>query len=120
MEAAHEEFLTLNPRLLTAVTDWQLRPLPGDPLAANDHTDHRWDDRVLERLGGLAVAMAPVVVRLATALERFAGYDTRFAAALNRARQGRHAFVDGTGIDSCHVVWFQLHEDLIATLGLTR
>ncbi|WP_245966848.1 hypothetical protein [Sphaerisporangium album] len=34
---------------------------------------------------------------------------TRFTAALAGAR-----------VDSCHRVWFELHEDLIATLGLDR
>jgi hypothetical protein len=27
---------------------------------------------------------------------------------------------DGVGEDSCHLVWIQLHEDLLATLGLER
>jgi hypothetical protein len=26
----------------------------------------------------------------------------------------------GTGVDSCHRVWFELHEDLVATLGIDR
>jgi len=29
-------------------------------------------------------------------------------------------WVDAIGIDSCHTVWFQLHEDLLATLGIPR
>jgi hypothetical protein len=28
--------------------------------------------------------------------------------------------VDAIEIDSCHRVWMQLHEDLIATLGMQR
>ncbi|WP_329080972.1 hypothetical protein [Streptosporangium sp. NBC_01469] len=48
------------------------------------------------------------------------GYDTRFTAALARARAGKSAWVDRTDVDSCHRVWFQFHEDLIATLGLDR
>ncbi|MBB2747057.1 UNVERIFIED_ORG: hypothetical protein FHR35_006936 [Microbispora rosea subsp. rosea] len=53
-------------------------------------------------------------------LTRFRGYDTRFAAVLARARAGDNAWVDRTDVDSCHRVWFRLHEDLIATLGLDR
>jgi hypothetical protein len=26
--------------------------------------------------------------------------------------------VDRTDVDSCHRVWFELHEDLVATLGI--
>jgi hypothetical protein len=28
--------------------------------------------------------------------------------------------VTGVGIDSCHTVWFELHEDLLATLNIER
>src|SRR5215470_8792446 len=51
--AAHQQFLPLNDRLGTACTNWQIRPAPGEPLAVNDHTDARWDDRVLATLGSL-------------------------------------------------------------------
>lgn len=36
------------------------------------------------------------------------------------AEAGERAFVDRTDVDSCHRVWFELHEDLIATLGIDR
>ena len=52
-------------------------------------------------------------------LGRFDGYDDRFAAALRKAREGEHLFVDGR-VDSCHRIWFELHEDLLATLGIER
>lgn len=53
-------------------------------------------------------------------IDRFAGYETRYAAALERVDAGQLAWVDAPGIESCHTVWLQLHEDLIATLGLER
>ncbi|WP_245966310.1 hypothetical protein [Sphaerisporangium album] len=40
--------------------------------------------------------------------------------ALARTRAGDCAWVDHTDVDSCHRVWFELHEDLIAMLGLDR
>lgn len=43
-----------------------------------------------------------------------------FAAARTRAEAGERAFVDRTDVGSCHRVWFELHEDLIATLGIDR
>jgi hypothetical protein len=116
----HQAFLPLNGRLQRACTDWQIRAVPGDPLARNDHDDPVWDDRVLRELGVLAVEVAPLVAELADTLDRFRGYDTRFAAALARATAGEPSWVDRSGADSCHVVWFELHEDLIATLGLRR
>ena len=87
-------------------------------MAANDHSEWRWDEDILKSLAGLAQSVRPVGDRLEHALARFAGYPDRFAAALNRADLGGRKWVDEPGIDSCHTVWFQLHEDLLATLGL--
>jgi hypothetical protein len=117
---AYGEFLPLNAVVLRACTDWQLKPARGDRFAPNDHTDLTWDADVLRALAGIDQALAPLVDRLAGVLARFRGYDARFARALTRARAGEHAWVDRTDIDSCHRVWFELHEDLIATLGIDR
>lgn len=87
---------------------------------SNDHTDPTWDDAVLRALHGVDHDLAPLVDRLTAVLTRFDGYDTRFSAALTRARAGHTAWVDRTDIDSCHRVWFELHEDLVATLGMDR
>ncbi len=116
----HDAFLPLNERLQRACTDWQLRPAPGAPLAANTHDDPEWDARVVNELAALADELVPLAEVLTGTLARFGGYDTRFAAALARVRAGDPSAVDGTGADSCHTVWFELHEDLIATLGITR
>jgi hypothetical protein len=53
-------------------------------------------------------------------LTRFGGYDERFAAALTRAGHGELSWVNRPRADSCHTVWMELHEDLIATLGVQR
>lgn len=120
VEAAHTAFLRLNDRFLATLTRWQIRPRPGDALARNDHDDVRWDERVLDELASYGRRLGPVGATLTAVLDRFAGYDRRYAAALARVEAGQHAWVDGTGIDSCHTVWIQLHEDLLATLGLER
>uniref|UniRef100_UPI003F49928D transcriptional regulator n=1 Tax=Nonomuraea bangladeshensis TaxID=404385 RepID=UPI003F49928D len=116
----YRAFLPLNALLLQACTDWQLRPTAGDRLAVNDHRDADWDAGVLHELACVSRALTPLADRLGSVLTRFRGYDARFAAALARARGGDNAWVDRTDVDSCHRVWFQLHEDLIATLGLDR
>lgn len=114
---AHTAFLPLNARLQTACTNWQIRPLPGEQMATNDHTDFRWDDRVLDALGSLGRRLALLCGELTRRLARFGGYADRYAA---RVERGQRSWVDGVGADSCHAVWFELHEDLIATLGLQR
>ncbi|MBA2557121.1 MAG: transcriptional regulator, partial [Chloroflexi bacterium] len=117
---AFGEFLPLNAALLRACTDWQLKPAPGDRLAPNDHADPAWDDSVLQALAGINQVLDPLIDRLADLLARFRGYDARFTTALARARAGELGWVDRTDVDSCHRVWFELHEDLMATLGIDR
>jgi hypothetical protein len=116
----YREFLPLNTRLQRACTDWQLRPTANDRLAANDHSDRAWDAGILDELTAIDLALAPLADRLGNLLARFRGYDTRFSAARQRALAGEAGWVDRTDIDSCHRVWFELHEDLIASLGLDR
>ena len=113
LDRVHADFLPMNERLQRTCTDWQLRPTPADPLAFNDHRDTGWDADVLARLEDLAQQLVPLERALIEVLPRFAGYQSRFVAAL------RHRRIDET-TDSCHRVWFELHEDLIATLGLER
>lgn len=120
VRAAHALFLPLNALLLRACTDWQLRPTPAERLTANDHTDPEWDAGVLDELAAVGRGLAGLAERLERVLARFGGYDRRFEAALTRARAGEVGWVDRTDVDSCHRVWFELHEDLVATLGIDR
>ena len=113
-------FLPWNARLQQACTDWQLRPTANDRFAVNDHTDPAWDARILNELTAIDLALAPLAARLESILARFHGYHERFTAARQRALAGDARWVDRTDVDSCHRVWFELHEDLIATLGLDR
>lgn len=116
----YRELVPLNRILTRACTDWQLRPVLGDPFAINDHTDAEWDAAVLLELAGINSALPPAVEALGGVLGRFRGYDLRFADALAAVRAGDVTRVDRTDVDSCHRVWFELFEDLLATLGLDR
>lgn len=118
--AVYRGFLPLNARLLRAVTDWQIRPTDEDGVASNDHADSAWDARVLDELTALNAALSPLTVRLCSVLARFDGYAALFESALYKARNGRRDWVDKMDVNSCHRVWFQLHEDLVATLGIDR
>jgi hypothetical protein len=117
---AHTGFLALNPRFLTAITKWQIRPTPSEPMATNDHSDWPWDEDVLRTLAALTRLVRPIADGLSLALDRFAGYPDRMVAALARVDRGERNWVDAPRIDSVHTVWFELHEDLLATLGLER
>ncbi len=116
----HAEFVPLNQRFTTACTNWQIRPTRADPVARNDHTDWRWDERVLRTLTSLERTIGELCNRLAACLRRFDGYADRYSAALARVNAGQRRWIDDPEVDSCHTVWIQLHEDLLATLGLPR
>jgi hypothetical protein len=118
--AAHGQFLTLNGQFLEAATRWQLRASPGSTMTPNDHTDHRWDDQVIEELGLLGERLRLLNAALAAVLPRMDGYGARYDLAFAKVLRGENGWVTGVGIDSCHVVWMQLHEDLLATLGRER
>lgn len=116
--AAFERFLVLNPELLDLCTAWQTRGVAGD-LRANEHDDPAYDARVLALFADLHARAEPVLGALAAALPRFGRYGVRLAQALARGRAGERAEVaDST--TSYHAVWFQLHEDLLVTLGRSR
>ena len=120
VRSVYTAFLPHNDRLLRACTNWQLRPSEADPLADNDHTDKGWDQRVLAELALLDEALRTLCAELGCRFRRFEGYDDGFSAALKRANQGEYSWVTRPKVDSCHTVWMELHEDLIATLGMQR
>lgn len=117
---AHQAFLPLNRTFGQACTNWQIRPAARDPMVFNDHTDWGWDERVFRSLDALGRQLATVTDPVTRVLQRFQGYDTRYAAALARVNAGQPRWIDAPELDSCHTVWIQLHEDLLSTLHLPR
>lgn len=118
--AIHADFVPLNRRFGIACTRWQIRPTRADPMAFNDHTDWAWDERVLRTLTSLNRSVGRLCENLTQHLARFGGYANRYAAALAKVNAGQRRWVDDPEVDSCHTVWVQLHEDLLATLGIPR
>jgi hypothetical protein len=116
----HAAFLPLNRRFGAACTDWQIRPARLDPMAFNDHTDWGWDERVLRTLGSVAASFRLLCAQLTEGLARFGGYADRYSSALGQVDRGHRAWVDAPDRDSCHMLWIQFHEDLLATLGIPR
>ncbi|MEI2651009.1 MAG: hypothetical protein V9G12_02325 [Microthrixaceae bacterium] len=118
--AAYERFRTVNQQFLDVCTDWQLFPDEDGRRAVNDHSDPDYDRAVVERLVRLDEVIQPVLADLASALARFEGYGERFAAARRLVEAGERDWFTRPLIDSYHTIWFELHEDLLATLGLER
>ena len=116
---AYRVFVGLNGRFLVTCTRWQLRSEGGLQLV-NEHLDPIYDATVISELDEIDDAVQPICHRLAGAMDRFAHYNGRFAVARVRVHDGDHDWFAGPMVDSYHAVWFELHENLLATLNLER
>ena len=121
LERAYRSFLEINGDLLGVCTDWQLKPAGGGGAQApNDHADPAYDKEVVVRLRDIDDRVQPVCRDLAGVLERFSRYGPRLDHAVSRVESGEPEWFTKPLIDSYHTVWFELHEDLLATLGVER
>jgi hypothetical protein len=115
---AYERFMVLNPELLDLCTAWQTRSADGT-MTPNDHTDPAYDSRVLDRFVDFHQRAITACAQLFAALTRFDRYRIRLTDALTLAKSGSTDYLTDD-IASYHAVWFQLHEDLLTTLGIPR
>jgi hypothetical protein len=119
VDDAYQRFLAVNQNMLGCCTQWQLRTVGGEQVP-NDHSDPAHDAAAIAALGVIDDLVQPVCVDLGAALDRFAGYGPRLAAARQKVEAGETEFFTKPLIDSYHTVWFELHEDLLVTLGIER
>jgi hypothetical protein len=119
VEAGYEQFLAINQRMLACCTQWQLRTVDGQDVP-NDHSDAEHDAAAVAALGAIDDAVQPICTALAAALGRYADYGPRLRAAREKVEAGDRDYFTKPLIDSYHTVWFELHEDLLATLGIER
>jgi hypothetical protein len=120
VEAAYAQFLDLNGAMLQLCTDWQVVDDGSGEQKINDHSDEDYDQEVMARLVDLDGDLRTVLARVRSALARYDGYPGRFRNALDRLLGGELEYFTKPIIPSYHTVWFELHEDLLATLGIDR
>jgi len=118
VETAYHQFMKLNQPMLAVCTRWQVRS--QDPLVLNDHSDRAYDAAVIAELAEIDTAIQQIGTGLVSALDRFGRYGPGFGQALSRLEQGEIDWLTKPTVMSYHTLWFQLHEDLLATLGLDR
>lgn len=118
MAAAYKDFRAVNADFKRLVTDWQLRGGPGG--VPNTHADADYDAAVLARLDDVHARAVPIVEAAAAQLPRLNAYATKLVAALDKIKAGETSWLARPLVDSYHTVWFELHEELIVAVGLTR
>jgi hypothetical protein len=119
VEHCYGRFLDQNEELLELCTAWQVRELDGAP-AVNDHSDSDYDLAVIGRLARLDDRIQPVCAALGEALARLARYGPGLQTAREQVQAGDVTYFTAPMLPSYHAVWFELHEDLLVTLGLER
>lgn len=117
--AAHEAFERINLELKALITDWQTIKVGGERIV-NDHRDEAYDERIIDRLGGLHERAEVILAALAAAAPRFEYYRRALGVALENAEDGVVEWVSDARRDSYHTIWFELHEDLLRTIGRQR
>lgn len=113
---AYERFMLLNERVLKVCSEWQLRE--GD--VPNDHADPDYDAAVIDRLTELHRRCGKGVGAFAEHAARYAPYATRLDDCVERLHAGDRTAFTAVMAESYHTVWFELHQDLLLTLGLKR
>ncbi|MEZ5340605.1 MAG: hypothetical protein R2706_03915 [Acidimicrobiales bacterium] len=110
-----DDFLPLNGAMLQVCTDWQVK---GEN-ELNDHADADYD-------AALSPSLLPLTPKSSRSvppgeqLSRFAIHVSSHLGA-RKGPSGRDRMVHQAGImESYHTVWFEMHEDLLASLGIDR
>jgi hypothetical protein len=116
---AYRRFRALNASALDAFSRWQVRDVAGHAVR-NDHGDPAYDAEVVADLAALEHRARPLCDDLAAALERFGRYGDDLHHAVERVEAGDGDWFTRPLMPSFHTVWFELHEDLLTTLGLDR
>jgi DNA-binding MarR family transcriptional regulator len=119
IEGAYERFRALNAAVLDACSRWQVREVAGTAVV-NDHRDPDYDARVVGDLAALHSRVEPVCDDLAGVLERYRPYGDQLSRAVAKVEAGERDWFTKPRLASYHTVWFELHEDLLTTLGLDR
>jgi DNA-binding MarR family transcriptional regulator len=115
LAAVYADFRRVNAEFMALVTDWQVKD--GRP---NTHEDHSYDAAVLAKLDRVHRQVMPIVAAAASQLPRLSRYAVKLQLALNKLQAGERGWLSQPIIDSYHTVWFELHEELLLAVGLTR
>jgi len=120
VQQGYDRFLALNPTMLQLCTDWQVIDDGSGEQKLNDHSDATYDQEIFDKLVELDKEVNEILRALEKELMRFDHYSLRFGVALKKLLSGELEWLTKPIMPSYHTVWFELHEDLLATLGIDR
>ena len=115
LKDCYDLFMTINNRVLKVSSDWQVRD--GSP---NDHSDSIYDEGVIDRLVELNDRVRACMRKISACAPRFGPYGSRLDSCVDRLLAGDRSAFTAPLAESYHTVWFELHQDLLLTLGLER
>lgn len=118
VQKAYDDFLELNGQMLAVCTRWQVKDPEGQVL--NDHTDTDYDASVIAELAALDDGVQPICAALGAELHRFGLHGPRYTSSLQKVQNGETDWFTAPIKESYHTVWFEMHEDLLASLGIDR
>jgi hypothetical protein len=113
--SAYDQFLLFDKHIKQLTTEWQLMSAGSrsDGFSAED-----W--KLIDRLIAVHEKAGASLGALGRVVPRFAGYRPRLRHALQQLEEGDSKWFSGLTCDSYHTVWWQLHEDLLIALGISR
>lgn len=115
VQRAYEQFLLVDWELKRLTTAWQMASVDA---RSDGYSTEGW--KLIDQLIALDKKVAPLVLRLGETMPRLAPYPDRLKDALQRLEQGERQWWCGVACDSYHQVWWQLHEELLIALGISR
>ena len=120
VDGIYSAFLPVNSAFKRVCASWQM--VTDD--TPNDHSDTKYDGRVIADLGviheRIIDVLAPSADATDGALARLARYVPRLDDALARVRSGDNAAFARPMYDSYHDIWMELHQDLLLTASRER
>lgn len=119
LEATLDAFEPLNEQFVGLVSGWQLQSTASASTGFGG-TDSADVSQLLTSLSSIGSALGEKLSALISVLPRFSRYPAQYTSAVERARQDGLQWVMGVGLLSCHVVWAELHQDLLSSLGRDR
>jgi hypothetical protein len=111
-------FVALDTELKKVCSMWQVRQDSMGSL--NTHDDPEYDFGVIERLREVHSRLRDLVRSVSGLEMELEDLTVELDNAMARISEGDFDYFTGVQLNSFHNLWFELHEDLLCTMGLDR